>query len=164
MSIPKVGSISAALLLAAGGIAMVSTGLRPNAHAHSAHKYEAGEPGDPAKPFRVIEVAMTEAGGTLAFVPAEIEVNLGEQIKFVLKNAGTLNHEFFLDSFEKNAKHKIEMEKNPEMEHDDPNAKRLAANASADIVWKFSKPGRFEFACLIPGHYEAGMHGVVIVK
>jgi len=50
------------------------------------------------------------------------------------------------------------------MEHDDPNGKTLDAGKSTEILWRFSKPGTFEFACLIPGHYEAGMHGTVTVK
>jgi uncharacterized cupredoxin-like copper-binding protein len=50
------------------------------------------------------------------------------------------------------------------MEHDDPNAQSIEPGKQKDILWKFSKPGTFEFACLIPGHYEAGMHGKVVVK
>jgi uncharacterized cupredoxin-like copper-binding protein len=56
------------------------------------------------------------------------------------------------------------MERFPEMEHDDPNGKRLAPQTSSDIIWKFTKKGTFEFACLIPGHYQAGMHGLIMVK
>ena len=50
------------------------------------------------------------------------------------------------------------------MEHDDPNGVRLAPKKTAEILWKFTKAGTFEYACLIPGHLEAGMHGKVIVK
>jgi uncharacterized cupredoxin-like copper-binding protein len=56
------------------------------------------------------------------------------------------------------------MKKFPDMEHDDPNAKRLSPFNSGELVWKFTKRGEFEFACLIPGHLEAGMLGKVIVK
>jgi uncharacterized cupredoxin-like copper-binding protein len=90
-------------------------------------------------------------------------VTRGEQIRFVIKNEGELAHEFLLDSFEGNAKHKVQMEKNPEMEHDDPNGKRLEPKKNGEILWIFDKAGSFEFACLIPGHYEAGMKGVVTV-
>ena len=51
------------------------------------------------------------------------------------------------------------MQKNPDMEHDDPNAKRLAPKKAGEIVWAFTKPGEFDFSCLIPGHREAGMTG-----
>ncbi len=131
---------------------------------HAQPLYAAGTPGDPAKPFRVVELAMTEGNGSMAYDPAEVDVEKGEQIKFVLKNAGALDHEFFLDSFEHNAAHKIEMQKNPEMEHDEPNAQRLTSGKQVEVLWNFTKAGTFEFACLIPGHYEAGMHGKVVVK
>ena len=100
----------------------------------------------------------------MLFEPNQVEIKRGEQVKFVLKNHGKTDHEFMLDSIQNNAKHKIAMEKNPDMEHDDPNGKRLTPNASNEIVWRFTKPGTFEFACLIPGHYESGMHGTVVVK
>jgi uncharacterized cupredoxin-like copper-binding protein len=142
-----------------------SVGFHQPARAHSdGHAFAAGEPGDPKKPFRVIEIAMTDGPGTMTYSPNRIDVHKGEQIKFVLKNTGHLAHEFLLDSFENNAKHKIQMEKNPEMEHDEPNGARVEPKKGAEILWRFSKSGTFEFACLIPGHYETGMKGTVVVK
>jgi uncharacterized cupredoxin-like copper-binding protein len=132
--------------------------------AHTGHVFAAGEPGDPKKPFRTVELTMSDGPGTMTYTPNKIDVRKGEQIKFVLKNVGYLAHEFLIDSFENNAKHKIEMQKNPEMEHDDPNGKRLEPKKSAEILWRFTKAGTFEFACLIPGHYETGMKGTIVVK
>lgn len=132
--------------------------------ADSGHSFIAGEAGDPKKPFRTIELTMSDGPGTMTYTPDRVEVRKGEQIKFVLKNTGYLAHEFLLDSVQNNAKHKMAMEKNPEMEHDEPNGKRLAPKQSAEILWRFSKAGTFEFACLIPGHYETGMKGVIVVK
>jgi uncharacterized cupredoxin-like copper-binding protein len=63
-----------------------------------------------------------------------------------------------------NRKHAELMKKFPYMEHADPNALRLSPLGSGAILWKFTRPGTFEYACLIPGHREAGMHGEVIVK
>ncbi|NJO31935.1 MAG: cupredoxin family protein [Rhodospirillales bacterium] len=156
------GIAFAAVLAAALPISgnLVSVG----AVAHTAHVFAAGEPGDPKKPYRTIELTMREGNGTMAYEPGQIEVKRGEQIMFVLLNAGALPHEFLLDSFENNAKHKIEMQKNPEMEHDEPNGKRVEPKSDSKILWRFSKAGTFEFGCLIPGHYEAGMKGTVIVK
>lgn len=132
--------------------------------AHTGHVFAAGEPGDPKKPYRTIELTMREGSGTMAYEPNLVEVRKGEQIMFVLLNAGALPHEFLIDSFDNNAKHKIEMQKNPEMEHDEPNGKRLEPKSDNKVLWRFSKVGTFEFACLIPGHYEAGMKGTIIVK
>lgn len=138
----------------------------PQAIAHEGEDddFAAGEPGNPTKPSRAVEVTMSEGNGTMTYAPNEIDVTMDEQIKFIVKNVGALKHEFFLDSFKHNASHKIEMQKNPEMEHDDPNAQSIEPGQQKEIIWRFSKPGTFEFACLIPGHYEAGMHGKVVVK
>jgi uncharacterized cupredoxin-like copper-binding protein len=137
----------------------------PGDPGHSHKSFAAGQPGDPKKPARVVEVTMTETeDAKMLFQPDRIEVKRGEQVRFVLKNVGKADHEFMLDSVANNAKHKKEMQKNPDMEHDDPNGKRLAPGASDEIVWRFTKGGTFEYACLIPGHYESGMKGTVTVK
>lgn len=134
-------------------------------HAHDAHAhYSAGEPGNPKKPARTVKVAMIEQGKKMLFEPAVIQIRKGEQIRFVLDNDGTESHEFVLATRAENLKHAEEMKRFPDMEHDDPNAKRLTPFTSAELVWKFTKSGEFEYACLIPGHLEAGMLGKVIVK
>jgi uncharacterized cupredoxin-like copper-binding protein len=91
-------------------------------------------------------------------------VRKGEQIRFVLENDGTESHEFMLATVAENRKHATLMKKYPDMKHDDPNGKRLAVSERRELFWRFIKTGEFEFACLIPGHYEAGMHGKLIVK
>ena len=68
-----------------------------------------------------------------------------------------------LDQEDKIMEHKAVMEKFPEMEHEDPNAIRLAPGKSGEIVWKFTNDGVFKIACLVPGHYDTGMHGDVTV-
>lgn len=158
-----VAGLSLAAVVAAG-LPIYGGMVSTRAAAHTDHTFAAGEPGDPKKPFRVVEVTLTDGPGSMSYSPDKIEVRKGEQIKFVLKNTGYLAHEFLLDSFENNAKHKIEMAKNPEMEHDDPNGKRLEPKKSAEILWRFTTAGTFEFACLIPGHYETGMKGAIVVK
>jgi uncharacterized cupredoxin-like copper-binding protein len=154
-----------ALVTLAGGLTLPFTGgpLRTSAHEGHEH-FSAGEPGDPQKPFRTVKVTMLEDGKRMLFDPAVVEVRLGEQIRFVIFNEGTWNHEFILATKEDNRKHAALMKKFPDMEHDDPNAKRLAPFSSAETLWKFTKRGEFEYACLIPGHIEAGMHGIVVVK
>lgn len=160
---PTIAAISVSAITVVG-IPFLGGLIPDRAVAHTEHVFAAGEPGDPKKQFRTIEISMTEGPGIMGYSPNQIEVRKGEQIKFVIKNTGYLSHEFLLDSIDNNAKHKIEMEKNPEMEHDEPNGKRLEAQAVSDVIWRFTKSGTFEFACLIPGHYEAGMKGVIVVK
>src|SRR5438876_4985089 len=137
--------------------------LPPPADSHEQHShdsYAAGEPGNPRKPSRTIEVEMSE----MAYTPSRIEVKRGEQIRFVIRNVGKEDHEFLLATTEENLKHAEDMKKHPHMEHDDPNGVRLAPKKSAEIVWKFTHAGTFEYSCLIPDHRDYGMIGRVTVK
>jgi len=131
---------------------------------HQDDTFSAGEPGEANKPARIVQVTMGEADGKMSFTPNKIEVKKGEQIKFMLRNNGELDHEFILATTAENLKHAEAMKKNPDMEHDDPNGKRLAPKKTGEIVWRFTKAGEFEYSCLIPGHREAGMIGTVVVK
>jgi uncharacterized cupredoxin-like copper-binding protein len=164
---PKPTPLVAAGLVLISTAAMLATNLAVPlpASAHEDHgTFSAGQPGDPKKPARVIKVKMFEGSGKMGYEPARIEVRRGEQVRFVLQNDGEEDHEFVLATVTENRKHAEVMKKNPDMEHDDPNAKRLQPHGSSEIVWKFTKRGEFEFACLIPGHYEKGMVGRIIVK
>jgi uncharacterized cupredoxin-like copper-binding protein len=126
--------------------------------------FSAGEPGNPKKPARIVQVTMTETDGKMLFAPSRIEIRKDEQVKFLLRNNGELDHEFVLATTGENLKHAEGMRKNQDMEHDAPNAKKLAPKKADEMVWKFNKAGEFEYSCLIPGHREAGMVGTVIVK
>lgn len=127
---------------------------------HDHHGFSAGEPGDPKKPARTIEISLSE----MSYDPSKIEVKRGEQIRFVLRNVGKEDHEFLLATTKENLAHAEVMKQHPHMEHDDPNGVRLAPNKTAEIVWKFTKAGTFEFSCLIPDHRDYGMVGHVTVK
>jgi uncharacterized cupredoxin-like copper-binding protein len=152
--------LTATAAILATHIATPHSALAHEEHAH----FSAGRPGDPQKPARVVKIKMFEGSGKMGYEPARVEVRQGEQIRFVLQNDGEEDHEFILATVAENRKHAEAMKKNPDMEHDDPNAKRLLPHGHGEIVWKFTKRGHFEFACLIPGHYEKGMVGKIIVK
>jgi uncharacterized cupredoxin-like copper-binding protein len=144
------------------GLALIALSTAP-ALAHDKHShatFSAGEPGDPKKPARTIEILLNE----MDYTPAKIEVKRGEQIRFVLRNVGKEDHEFLLATTKENLAHAEQMKKHPHMEHDEPNAARLAPKKTTEILWKFSKPGTFEYSCLIPDHREYGMVGHVTVK
>ncbi|MBL4757818.1 MAG: cupredoxin family protein [Rhizobiales bacterium] len=124
-----------------------------------------GVPGDAAEVKRTIEVTMREtADGDMIFEPSSIEIHKNETIRFVVANAGDLTHEFVLDNHDGVIEHKALMERFPEMEHDDPNSVRLESGQSSELFWHFTNAGSFEFACLIPGHYAAGMKGDIAVS
>lgn len=153
--------IAAGLAMGAAAPAFADAGH--HGHHGGAAKFAAGEPGDPKRPARIVNVAMTESDGKMLFVPSKLEVRKGEQVKFVLRNSGDLEHEFVLATTDENLAH-AEAMKAGSMKHEDPNAKMLDPKKASDIVWKFTKTGEFEYACLIPGHREAGMTGTITVK
>jgi uncharacterized cupredoxin-like copper-binding protein len=153
--------LSAALALPPASLAWAD----PGHHAHDHGTATAyGRPGDPVKGGPVIQVVMTETDSGMAFTPARIEVRRGEQIQFVLRNGGELDHELVIGTVEANNEHAQAMASHPDMAHEDPNAKRLGPKTSGILRWQFTEAGTFEYACLIPGHREAGMVGTVVVK
>jgi len=159
MKILKVTALLLPMLFSAG-LALAG----PGAPGHGHTSFSAGEPGNPKKPFRVVEVTMHEGDGKMGYTPDNLTIKRGEQVKFVIVNGGELKHEFILASEKDNLKHAELMKKYPEMEHDDPNGKNLEPKAKSEILWRFSKAGTFEYSCLIPGHREAGMTGKITVK
>ncbi|MED5622387.1 cupredoxin domain-containing protein [Ideonella sp. BN130291] len=131
----------------------------PAAHAHADdHGAAIGEAGDPAKATRTVEVDMTD---NMRFTPASVQARQGETIRFVVKNSGRLKHEFVLGDEKALKQHAELMKKFPEMEHEDPNQVTVQPGQTGEVVWHFTKAGKVPFACLQPGHYDAGMKGQV---
>ncbi|RUW60694.1 cupredoxin family protein [Mesorhizobium sp. M7A.F.Ca.US.008.03.1.1] len=156
-----------AMLTAFAVFLTASTALAGGKHA-GGHGDEAamaiGHPAGDAKPLRTINLVMKDkADGGMVFEPSTIAVRKGETIRLKFLNKGQQDHEFVMDTHENILEHKELMAKFPEMEHDDPNAVRLAADQRGEIVWTFANAGEFSFACLIPGHYESGMKGALKV-
>lgn len=120
-----------------------------------------GREGDPAKATRTIRVDMSDA---MRFTPAAITVKRGETVKLVAVNKGQVLHEMVLGTAEELGKHAALMKKFPGMEHDEAHMAHVKPGERGEIVWQFTQAGEFQFACLIPGHFEAGMVGKVIVK
>ncbi|MBX6329971.1 MAG: cupredoxin family protein [Pseudolabrys sp.] len=153
-----------ALLTSAVAAFVAVASPRWTAYSHEGENFSAGEPGNTKAPSRIVLITMQDSDGNMRFIPNKLDVKKGEQIKFVIRNGGVIAHEFVLATAAENLEHAKLMQKYPDMEHDDPNAIRLAPGKTGEIVWKFTKAGAFEFSCLIPGHREAGMIGHVIVK
>ena len=120
-----------------------------------------GREGDPSKAVRTIHINMAD---TMRFAPSDITVKRGETVKLVATNKGQVLHEMVLGTPEELKKHADLMKKFPEMEHEEAHMAHVKPGKSGEIVWQFNKPGIFQFACLIPGHFEAGMVGKVTVK
>ncbi|WP_282063614.1 copper-binding protein [Roseobacter litoralis] len=134
------------------------------AHSDEHPEMAAGMPGMADDVTRTINVTMSETDdGAMIFEPNMFEFEQSETVRFNVMNRGQLEHEFVIDNIEGNAKHK-EMMAAMDMEHDDPNSVRLDEGQSGEVIWTFANAGTFEFACLIPGHYESGMRGPIKVS
>lgn len=129
--------------------------------AHGDAESAIGQPGKAGKVSRTINVDMAD---TMRFTPATMAVKQGETIRFVIKNSGQVKHEFSLGTEAELKEHYETMKKFPEMEHDEPSKISLAPGKQGEIIWQFTKAGDINFACLYPGHYDAGMKGQVKVS
>lgn len=151
----------AAMIMATPALVLAGPGTPGHDHSHTP---TFGEPGDPKKPTRLVNIVMRDADGNMQFIPNSLVIRKGEQVKFRIANKGSITHEFVLGTLDANLKHAEEMVKNPDMEHDDPNAKRIEPANSNEIIWKFTTAGQFDYSCLIPGHRESGMFGTIVVN
>lgn len=110
---------------------------------------------------RTIDIRMTD---DMKFTPSHLDVREGETLRLRAVNRGKVMHEIVIGTREELAAHAELMKKHPGMEHDEPYMAHVSPGQRGDIVWTFNRPGDFEFACLIPGHFEAGMRGTVRVR
>ena len=119
-----------------------------------------GREGDPSNVTRVIRVDMSDR---MRFTPGELRIKPGETVRFKVQNSGKANHEMVLGTMQDLKKHAALMRKHPGMKHDEPYMAHVSPGRTERMVWQFTKPGEFYFGCLVPGHFEAGMVGKVIV-
>jgi uncharacterized cupredoxin-like copper-binding protein len=130
---------------------------------HEAHGADAnaGRPGDRDSVSRDIKVVMDD---TMRFSPSKIHVKAGETVRFIVTNKGTINHEMVIGSMDELEEHAQVMRSNPTMHHTEANMVTVAPGQSGEIVWQFGRPAKLSFACLVPGHLEAGMIGEIDVE
>ena len=146
--------------LVAGGLLVLSSLAQAHDHDHNDHNSALGQPGDAKAVSRTVEITMSDA---MRFMPSSVSVQRNETIRFVLKNEGALKHEMVLGTIKELKEHAALMIKFPAMEHSDPNQASVQPGQTGELVWKFTQAGTFDFACLQPGHYDAGMKGQVVV-
>ena len=119
-----------------------------------------GIAGDAKDVARTVRIRMKD---TMRFQPERLAVRLGDTVRFVVHNDGKVMHELVIGTLPELEQHAALMRKFPDMEHDEPYMAHVAPGKRVDLVWKFNRPGEFHFACLIAGHFEAGMKGDVVV-
>lgn len=156
--------LTSILSTAAGASTAAQMQSAGEVHGHGGHEH--GEPaigkaGEPAKVTRTITIDMND---TMRFAPAAITVKQGDVVRFVVKNSGKLKHELVIGSTVELKEHAQMMAKFPEMEHADANQVTLAPGKTGTVIWQFDKAGKVDFACLQPGHFEAGMKGQILVS
>ena len=134
---------------------------KPAAKKASVEEKVFGREGDPKRITRTIDVDMSDA---MRYAPMEITIKHGETVRFVARNSGKVMHEMVLGTMKELKEHLEIMRKHPNMEHDEPHMAHVKPGSTAPMVWEFTKPGEFYYGCLMPGHFEAGMVGKIIVK
>jgi len=143
----------------------------PLAHAHGDKKHAPaaetvaeqtawGIAGKSAQVNRTLTIDMAD---TMRFTPDKLAVQEGDTVRFVVRNTGRMLHEMVIGTPAELAKHAALMAKFPDMEHDEAYMVHVGPGKTGEIVWRFNRAGTFEFACLIAGHYEAGMRGTITV-
>jgi uncharacterized cupredoxin-like copper-binding protein len=121
---------------------------------------EWGIAGDVKSVKRTIALSMSD---DMKFTPNKIDVKRGETVRITLKNTGAQLHEMVIGTKKELDEHAALMVKFPAMEHDEPYMAHIGSGKTGEIIWTFNKAGEFDFACLIAGHYQAGMVGKIYV-
>ncbi|HYW56624.1 MAG TPA: cupredoxin family protein [Polaromonas sp.] len=140
------------------------------AHTEKAHDKKAapakkeqkewGIAGDAKAVQRTVTLTMTD---NMRFTPDKLTFKQGETVRFVIQNKGKLLHELVIGTKKELDEHAALMVKFPGMEHDEPYMAHVAAGKAGGLIWTFNRVGEFDFACLIAGHYQAGMVGKISV-
>ena len=154
--------IIALACLGAGTAPALAHGEKPHAPAKVIKEQKDwGIAGEARDARRTVEVRM---GDDMRFTPAQMTVRRGDTLRLRVHNDGKVMHEYVIGTPAENAKHAELMVKFPDMEHDEPYMAHVPPGQMREIVWTFNRPGTFEFACLIAGHYQAGMKGLITVE
>ncbi len=119
-----------------------------------------GIAGDAKAVTRIVTITMLD---TMRFAPDSITVKQGQTLKFVIRNSGSMLHELVIGSKKELEEHAALMLKFPDMQHEEPYMAHVPAGKTEQLIWTFNKAGNFDFACLIAGHFQAGMVGKIAV-
>lgn len=155
-------SLAALMQLSASGVALAHGDEKNTGKAQpiKMEQKDWGIAGDPKKAVRSIEIKMLD---TMRFSPAAIKVRAGETITFIIRNTGKIQHEMVIGTRKELEEHAALMLKFPGMEHEEPYMAHVSPGKSGRLTWTFNRAGEFEFACLIAGHFQAGMVGRISV-
>lgn len=120
-----------------------------------------GMAGEPKAVRRTIRIAMTDS---MRFIPDKVAVRHGDVVRFILVNEGKLLHDFVMGTKPVLDTLAEQVAKPPhEVFHARADRLLVEPGRSGESVWNFNRRGVFQFACLFPGHYQAGMVGSISV-
>jgi uncharacterized cupredoxin-like copper-binding protein len=132
-----------------------------NQHGGNSHSHEHASPVEVMP--EAMKVVRIEVDDSMRFVPSKWDAQAGEPIRIVLVNKGTVEHELVIGSEKEIIAHAKEMA-NPNLtNHHHTNQISAKPGQQSELVWTFKEPGQYAMACFEPGHYEAGMKGVIEV-
>jgi plastocyanin len=112
-----------------------------------------GSPGFVAGTTVAPRVVRIVANDALRFDPAVVAVKQGETITFEVTTIGRVSHEFMVGPARDVATHRAGT----------PEIADIGTRQTKALTYTFRGKGPFAFACHVPGHYEAGMRGVIVV-
>ena len=153
-------ALLAAATLGGPAVAHVAAGHARQAGPVLKEQKDWGIAADPRPGLRTVRFTMAD---TMRFTPDKLVVRQGETLRLVIRNQGAMLHEFVLGTKQQLDAHAALMLKFPTMEHSEPYMAHVGPGQTGQITWTFNRAGDFDFACLIAGHYQAGMVGKVSV-
>ena len=156
----KLIAACALIYLATASFAHESTPHKAKSSAVVKEQKDWGIAGDAKSVKQEITLAMDD---NMRFMPSVITVKQGDTVRFNVRNQGKQLHEMVIGTKKELDAHAALMVKFPTMEHDEPYMAHVAAGKTQNLIWTFNRSGDFEFACLIAGHYQAGMVGKITV-
>lgn len=153
-----------AMTLVVSALAGAAMAHGPQTHRSAPLIHEQQPWGIAAESHRAQRTIAIEMGDNMRFTPEVIDVREGETVRLAIRNRGKLLHELVIGTQQALDEHAALMVKFPTMQHDEPHMAHVDPGKRGEIVWTFNRPGEFKFACLIAGHYQAGMVGTVRVQ
>jgi uncharacterized cupredoxin-like copper-binding protein len=117
-----------------------------------------GVAGDKRHVTRTVRIRMLDE---MRFVPDRFDVREGDTVRLVVDNTGKLMHELVIGTKKDLDAHAATMDAG--MTHDEPYIAHVPPGKRGEVIWTFNRAGRFDFACLVPGHYQSGMVGSIDV-
>jgi uncharacterized cupredoxin-like copper-binding protein len=89
-----------------------------------------------------------------------VHLYAGTTARFLIRNDDPIHHEFIVGDAQVHARH----QRGSEAVHPPvPGEVSVGPGELGETFYRFARPGPYQFACHLPGHFAFGMHGWVVV-